>query len=61
MAKVKDLLMNILEQYEDGVGIKAISDNTGLPADVVFNILHEYSDLMDSNTTAQLATERLMN
>jgi hypothetical protein len=56
MAKMKELVMNILEQYEDGIGIKAISDTTGLPADVVFDILQRYGDLVvegDMNTTVQ--------
>ena len=56
MAKLKDLVMNILEQYEDGIGIKAISDTTGLPPDVVFDILQRYSDMVvegDVSTTVQ--------
>ena len=42
---MKELLIDILEQYESGVGIKAISDDTGLPADVVFDILQQYGTM----------------
>lgn len=42
MSKIKDLLMDILEQYGDGRTIAQIADDTGLPQDVVFNILQRY-------------------
>ena len=42
MSKMKELLMDILEQYSDGRNISQIADDTGLPMDVVFNILQRY-------------------
>ena len=43
MSKMKDLLMDIVEMYDDDYTIRQISDNTGLPQDVVFDILQRYS------------------
>lgn len=54
MSKMKDLLQDILEMYDDDYSIKKISDITGLPQDVVFDILQRYSiGLMAERTTLQ--------
>jgi hypothetical protein len=54
MSKMKYLLMDILEQYGDGRNISQISDDTGLPMDVVFNILQQYGAMVDDTTIATL-------
>jgi hypothetical protein len=43
MSKMKDLIIDIAEMYDDNFTIKQISDHTGLPQDVVFDILQKYS------------------
>ena len=54
MSKMKDLLMDIVEMYDDNYTIKQIADNTGLPQDVVFDILQRYSQgLVEESTTLQ--------
>jgi hypothetical protein len=47
MSKVKELVMNIVEMHEDGAPIPEISDRTGLPQDVIFDMLRMYGDLSD--------------
>ena len=54
MSKMKDLLMDIVEMYDDDYTIRQISDNTGLPQDVVFDILQRYSRMEpEPSTTLQ--------
>ncbi len=54
MSKMKDLLMDMVEMYDDDYTIKQISDITGLPQDVVFDILQRYSrGLVEESTTLQ--------
>jgi hypothetical protein len=48
MSKVKELVMNIVEMHEDGASIPEISDRTGLPQDVIFDMLRMYGDLTDT-------------
>lgn len=43
MSKLKDLISDIIEQYQDGISINQISSSTGLPSDVVFDILKNYA------------------
>ena len=43
MSKMKKLLEDIVEMYDDDYTIRQISDITGLPQDVVFNLLQHYS------------------
>lgn len=43
MSKFKDLIIDIIEQYRDGITINEISNHTGLPQDVVFDILKNYA------------------
>lgn len=40
---MKELLMDMVEMYDDDYTIKQISDITGMPQDVVFDILQRYS------------------
>jgi hypothetical protein len=42
---MKELLLDIVEQYGDGRNISQIADDTGLPMDVVFNILQQYGTM----------------
>ena len=39
MSKMKDFLIDLLEMYERGSTIAQIADHTGLPQDVIFDIL----------------------
>jgi hypothetical protein len=39
MSKFKDFINDIVEMHQDGISINAIANNTGLPMDVVFDIL----------------------
>ena len=43
MSKFKDLIFDIIEMHQDGISINTISDSTGLPPDVVFDILKNYA------------------
>jgi hypothetical protein len=43
MSKFKDMIIDIIEQYRDGDSIITISNHTGLPPDVVFDILKNYA------------------
>lgn len=43
MSKLKDLISDIIEQYQDGISINQISNSIGLPSDVVFDILKNYA------------------
>lgn len=40
---MKDFLIGLIEMYDDGMTIEQIANNTGLPPDVVFDILQKYS------------------
>lgn len=42
---MKDFLIGILEQFESGRTIAQIADDTGLPHDVVFDILVNYGNM----------------
>jgi DNA-binding IclR family transcriptional regulator len=54
MAKIKDFLIDLLEQHDSGMTISQIADNTGLPQDVVFDILQRYSRMEpEPSTTLQ--------
>jgi predicted DNA-binding protein YlxM (UPF0122 family) len=54
MSKMKDLLMDMVEMYDDDYTIKQIADITGMPQDVVFDILQRYSrGLVEESTTLQ--------
>jgi transposase-like protein len=46
MSRMKKLLEDIVEMYDDDYTIRQISDITGLPQDVVFNLLQRYSSRM---------------
>lgn len=43
MSKIKDMINEMVEQHRDGYSILQISNFTGLPPDVVFDILKRYS------------------
>ena len=43
MSRMKDLVMDMVEMYDDDYTIRQISDITGLPQDVVFDLLQRYS------------------
>ena len=54
MSKMKDLLLDIVEMYDDDYTISQIANITGLPQDVVFDILERYSQgLVDERATLQ--------
>lgn len=42
MSKIKDLIGEIVDQYRSGFDVSQISNFTGLPMDVVFDILSRY-------------------
>ena len=42
MSKFKDMIIEMIEQHRDGHTIAQISSFTGLPQDVVFDILKRY-------------------
>jgi hypothetical protein len=43
MGKMKELVIEITEMLQDGYTIAQVSDFTGLPQDVVFDIAWRYS------------------
>jgi DNA-binding IclR family transcriptional regulator len=54
MSKFKDFLLDLLERYDSGMTISQIADTTGLPQDVVFDILQRYSRMEpEPSTTLQ--------
>ena len=52
MSKMKDLVIDIMEMYDDDLTIRQIAEYTGLPQDVVFDILHKYSENLVAERTA---------
>jgi hypothetical protein len=47
MSKMKDLIVEIVDQYRSGISVPQISNFTGLPMDVVFDILKRYGSGFD--------------
>ena len=43
MSKFKDMIIEIVDQHRSGITIPQISNFTGLPPDVVFDILKNYA------------------
>lgn len=53
MGKMKELVIEIVEMISDGYTIAQVSDFTGLPQDVVFDIARRYSVMEPELTTLQ--------
>lgn len=47
MSKMKNLIIEIVDQHRNGITIPQISNFTGLPMDVVFDILKRYEGVFD--------------
>ena len=55
MGRMKDLVIEMVEMKDDGYTVAQIADHTGLPMDVVFDILRRYSWLdEDESDTMQM-------
>jgi hypothetical protein len=54
MSKVKELIFSIVEQYENGLSVKTISDIEGLNPEVVLDILQQYSTATESTMATTL-------
>lgn len=52
MGKMKELVTEIVEMLQDGFTIAQVSDFTGLPQDVVFDIARRYGAAEPEPTTA---------
>lgn len=50
---MKELVTEIIEMIRDGYTIAQVSDFTGLPQDVVFDIAQRYSVMEPEPTTLQ--------